>query len=277
MIVTRRGFALTPYHQRLALRVFTGAVIVSIAWALAGLTWRLAGHAGAGAITVPVSTGRAVAVPDLAPAIALAPFGRPSATDAAPATTLALKLNGTIIAQPESLSSAFIAANGEAPKPFKVGDAILSATVESIQRYRVLLRNGGRVESLSLPDPFGLQAAAQAPAPNLATGRPAGALPPAAPSTAPPPLATVPNPNGTATTAELMSKFDARPTSGGYAIGAKAPPGLQQGDVLQTVNGQQLGNPDIARDAFAKAQSAGTAQIQILRDGKRLTLSVPIR
>jgi general secretion pathway protein C len=74
-----------------------------------------------------------------------------------------------------------------------------------------------------------------------------------------------------------MARFDARPVSGGYQVGGNAPPGMQAGDVLQSVNGTKLGSPDAARDAFARAQTAGTAQIQILRDGKNLTLTVPIR
>lgn len=275
MIALRR-FEMTPYRMRIAFNLFTGFVIVTVAFALAGLTWRLAGHAGTGAITVP-SSSRPVPVPDLAPALALAPFGRGVATDAAQPTTLTVELKGIVFARPESLSSAFIAANGEAAKPFKVGDAILSATVETIRMNRVLLRNGGRVEFLAFPDPFAkAQAAAATPA-NIATGRPPGALPPMRPSTAPPPLASIPSPNGTPTTADLMAKFDARPVSGGYQVGANAPTGMQPGDVLQTVNGTTLGNPDMARDAFAKAQTAGTAQIQILRDGKNLTLTVPIR
>lgn len=273
-----RRFDLTPYRQRIVLRVATGAVIVSVAWALAGLTWRLAGHAGTGAVTVPQTrAGRAATVPDLSPAIALAPFGRGQNVDAAPPTTLALQLRGIILARPETLSTAFISANGEPAKPFRVGDAVLTGTIEAIQRARVLLRNGGRVESLAFPDPLGQAQAAAQPQPALATGRAAGALPPPAPSTAPPPLAVAPPPNGTPQTAELMTKFDATPTSGGYAVGANAPPGLQPGDVVQLLNGQPLGNPQVARDAFARAQQSGQAQIQILRDGKRLTLTVPIR
>ena len=44
---------LTPRQARIGLNLFTGAMVVSVAVALAGLTWRIAGHAGAGAITVP--------------------------------------------------------------------------------------------------------------------------------------------------------------------------------------------------------------------------------
>jgi type II secretion system protein I len=42
-----------PRQARTTLDLLTGAVVVSVAFALAGLTWRIAGHAGTGAITVP--------------------------------------------------------------------------------------------------------------------------------------------------------------------------------------------------------------------------------
>jgi general secretion pathway protein C len=69
------SLSLTPRQARTALDVLTGLVVISIAFALAGLTWRLAGHAGTGAITVPSGRSGPAVAPDIAPAIALAPFG----------------------------------------------------------------------------------------------------------------------------------------------------------------------------------------------------------
>ncbi|HWK35530.1 type II secretion system protein N [Sphingomonas sp.] len=265
-----------PARINRALDVLTVLVIVSVGVALAGLTWRLLGHAGTGAVTVPRAARPAPPPPDLAPALALAPFGKPAANgEGAPATTLAIELKGLMFARPASLSTAFIAAEG-ATKPYHVGEVVAGATIEAIETKRVLLRNGGRVESLGFPQPLA-QATPAAPAPPTATGRPAGVAPPPAPSTAPPPLAGPPPADGTSAAVAMMQKFDARPVSGGYQVGANAPVGMQQGDVVQLINGAQLGNPEVARDAFLKAQQEGNAQIQILRDGKRLTLTVPIR
>ena len=271
MIALNR-FDFGPERIRTALTLLTTAlVVISVAFALAGLTWRLAGHAGTGAITVP-ATSRVAPPPDLAPALALAPFGRAAANaEGAPPTSLPLELKGLVFAQPTSLATAFIAAG--ATKSYAVGDVVAGATIEAIQVKRVLLRNAGRVESLAFPDPL----ASATPAPPTATGRAAGVAPPPAPSTAPPPLASIPAPNAAPAAGAFMQKFDARPVTGGYQVGANAPAGLQPGDVVQLVNGAQLGNPDVARDAFAKAQQEGNAQIQILRDGKRITLTVPIR
>ncbi|MEP9359840.1 type II secretion system protein N [Sphingomonas sp. KR3-1] len=270
------ALTLTPRQARIGLDLFTGAVVVSVAIALAGLTWRIAGHAGTGAITVPSgATGPAVA-PDIGPAVALAPFGKPSVSEAGQATTLPFELKGVIAASPAELSTAFISVSGQPAKPYKVGDNVNGATIQAIRRDRVILANGGRNEFLAFPDPTltpeQRQAAAQgqaAPAPsNPVTApdgppvvRPAGA-PPAPPAAA---------------MSGLLQRFDASPVSGGYRIGDNAPPGMVAGDVIQSINGTALTDTAAAQGAFAAAQSSGNAQIQVLRDGKRLTLTVPLR
>ena len=58
------SLSLTPRQARTALDILTGLVVISVAFALAGLTWRLAGHAGTGAISVPSGrSGPAVTSP----------------------------------------------------------------------------------------------------------------------------------------------------------------------------------------------------------------------
>ena len=49
----------------------------------------------------------------------------------------------------------------------------------------------------------------------------------------------------------VLQRLDAQPVAGGYRIGAGAPPGLRQGDVLQQLNGTPLTSPDAARAAIA--------------------------
>ncbi|MFS2109435.1 PDZ domain-containing protein, partial [Sphingomonas sp. Sphisp140] len=90
---------------------------------------------------------------------------------------------------------------------------------------------------------------------------------PPAPAPAPP----------AATVAGILQRFDASPVQGGYRIGDNGPPGMVAGDVIQSVNGTSLSDPAAAQGAFAAAQANGNAQIQILRDGKRITLTVPLR
>lgn len=258
-----RRFDLTPYRMKQAVDLLTGLVVVSIAVALAHLTWRLAGNADVGAITVP-AVRSAPAVPDLTPALALAPFGRAGADgEGATPTTLQLTLKGIVFARPATLSIAYIAAGTEAPKPLKVGETVAGATISAIQVTRVLLNNGGRAEFLAFPDPFATPGAPPAGAPAPAPG--------SNPIAAPPPPPAGPSPEA------VLQRLDAQPVSGGYRIGANAPPGLRQGDVLHQLNGAALTSPDAARAAIAGAQASGTASIQILRDGKPVTVTVPIR
>ncbi|MHA6722503.1 type II secretion system protein N [Sphingomonas sp. RS2018] len=261
-----RRFELTPWRMARALDVLTALVIVSIAVALAHLTWRLGGNVDTGAITVP-PVRRAVAVADVAPAIALAPFGRAGVNgEGAPATALPLVLKGVVFARPETLSIAYIANGTEVAKPYKVGEAVAGATIQSIGTTRVLLSNGGRTEFLAFPDPFGRTTPPGSPAPATP-----GAVTAAPVSSAPPPPPAAPD------AAAVISRLGAEPTANGYRIGANAPPGLRQGDVVAQVNGQAITSPDAARDAFARAQANGTAQITIQRDGKPVTLTLPVR
>lgn len=260
---------LTPRQQRLALDLVTGAMVVSIAFALAGLTWRLAGHAGQGAITVP-SGARPVPPPDLSPAIGWQPFGQATQTEQAQPTSLAFVLKGVVFAIPQSFAVAYVSESGGTPRAVRVGEALGGATISSIQRDRILINNGGRLEYLALPDP-----AAAASAPGTPGVPPPAAAPPATSNGVPVPgTAAVPPPQGAA---QILQRLDAAPVEGGYRIGSGSMPGMRAGDVIQSVNGQPLGRGPADQAAFAAAQASGAAQVQILRDGKPVTLTVPLR
>lgn len=255
---------LSPRQTRTALDIATAAVVVSVAIALAGLTWRIAGHASTGAVTVP-SGARSLAAPaDVTAALAFAPFGKGAITDASQATALPLKLRGVFAASPADLSVAYIEVGGEPAKAFRIGEAPGGGTIEGILRDRVLLRVNGRIEYLAFPDPT-LTADQQAAAAAQPAAQPAPATPPNTP----------PSPNAVALPSALISGL--APVPGGMQIGANAPPGLQQGDVITSVNGRAINTQAQAANALAAAQSAGSAQIQITRDGKPVTLTVPTR
>lgn len=262
--------AMTPRQTRTALDLLTGAVVVSVAIALAGLTWRIAGHAGTGAITVPAGRSGPAVAPDMGPAIAFAPFGKAVVVDMPQPTGLPLELKGIVAAVPADLSTAFIAANGAPAQPFRVGQAVNGATIAGVQHDRVLLDNGGRREFLAFPDPrlspeqrqaAAAQPPGQAPAPT--GGGPA-------PVQAPP----APLPGNSAA---VLQKFGGTQTADGFRIGSGGPPGMLAGDVITSVNGTPLTDTQAANAAFAAAQQSGTAQIQIMRDGRRMTLTVPLR
>lgn len=261
---------LTLRRQRLVSNILCGVIVASVGVALAGLTWRLAGFAGSDApAIVPVASPSAGPV-DVAAAVALAPFGRPSAADA-PATALPLELRGIVLASPASASTALIAPAGGRPLPYAVGAAVGGATIREIAIDRVVLDVGGRMETLAFPK------ATVPPAP------PPGATAAAGPSDAPPPMQLLAPaaPAIAAPSAGLAERLGATPTGDGYRIGtppadAATKAGLQAGDVIRSLNGQPLGDP--ARDAatLAAAQAAGTARIEVVRGGQRVTLSMPL-
>lgn len=253
---------LSPRQTRTALDIATAAVIVSVAIALAGLTWRIAGHTSTGAVTVP-SGARSLAAPaDVTAALAFAPFGKGAISDASQATALPLKLKGVFAASPADLSVAYIEVGGEPAKAFRIGEAPGGGTIEGILRDRVLLRVNGRIEYLAFPDPM-LTADQQADAAaKPAAAQPAGAQTAAA---APPPAA-----------AAALAGLAPAP-GGGLQVGDSAPPGLQPGDVITSINGTAISSQASAASALAAAQSRGSAQIQITRDGKPVTLTVPTR
>jgi general secretion pathway protein C len=255
-----RFLDLSPRQARTTLDIVAAAVIVSVAVALAGLTWRIAGHASTGAVTIP-SGARPVAVTaDVTPALAFAPFGKGAATDATQATALPLKLKGVFAASPAALSVAYIEVGGEAAKPFRIGEAPGGGTIEGILRDRVILRVAGRIEYLAFPDPS-LTAAQQT----------AAAASPAAPA-APAQSAAAP---ATAAAGVLAAMTPA--PGGGMQVGANAPPGLQTGDVITSIGGTPLTSPASAASAIAAAQGRGSVQVQITRDGKPVTLTIPTR
>lgn len=253
---------LTPRQSRTALDIVTAAVIVSVAVALAGLTWRIAGHAGTGAVTIPSATRPVAATVDATPALAFAPFGKGTATDATQPTALPLKLKGVFAASPATLSVAYIEVGGEPAKPFRVGETPGGGTIEGILRDRVILRVNGRLEFLAFPDPSltaDQQAAAATPAQ------------PPAPAAAP---ANATNPASAA--AAALAALTPAP-GGGMQVGANAPPGLQPGDIVTSIGGTPLTGAASATAALAAAQGRGSVQVQITRDGKPVTLTIPTR
>jgi general secretion pathway protein C len=258
--------ALTPRQKRRTLDLAIALAIVSVAFALAGLVWRMAGHAGTGAVTVPTEgRARPVGVTDLGPLLAWAPFGQAAVGEPTQKTGIQAELKGLIFTLPVEQAVAFIATGSEPARAYHVGETLAGLRIEGMQRDRVLLNNGGRIEFLGFPDPKALTGAPAEPASTPATP---GFTPMASPS----PAAAAAPPAASA----LIDRLGATQVPGGYAIGAGAPPGFRPGDVVQSINGTALTDPAAANAALANAGS-GPAQITILRDGKPITVTIPIR
>lgn len=281
--------------------------VISIGWALAHLTWRLVGWDD-GRTEVAV----AATLPPLAPGgdqdvkaiVALAPFGGGAGSnlspDGLPASSLGLILKGVLLAFPAEASTALIApADGQPAMAYAVGQAVVgNAVIEAIEIDRVIINNGGNREVLAFPDLT----------PN-APGQPAqpGAITPGATPIPAPPAQPQPTAAGQAALAAAspvataqaqaqaarpaapanaapasLSSLGVAAESGGYRVGANPAPeltraGLRAGDVVAAVNGQAIGPGTDERTLIQRAMQAGNARVDIIRDGRRMTVTVPLR
>lgn len=268
-------------------RLVSLVVVVSVALGVARLTWRLVGWDD-GRKTVwtptvlqPVS-GQGGG--DLWSILGWAPFGGGGGSDGLPISNLGLVLRGVVYA-PAGGSTALISAGGGPVQVFGVGETpIGSAVIEGIESDRVILKVGGRREALLLPQAAGAPGAAPAVAP--------AAQAPVAPAPTPDaqasPVASSPVGSSPTTAPRPTSPATAMATMGvasspqGYVVSADSPPqilraGLKAGDVIRSLNGQTLGDPTRDRQVFESAAGAGRARVEILRDGRSMTLTVPLR
>lgn len=275
---------MTPRQASRAADIFTALVIASIAISLGVTTWHLLGASSTRPASAPVAIAPGGSV-DIAPALALAPFGRPDASSAPP-TSLALQLRGIILADPASASSALIAPTGGQPVAYVVGQSVPGgATIEAIAFDKVLLRTNGRLERLDLPR---ISANGQAPA-AATPPPPPGAVPTTGPSDgsgsqplqafapgSPPPGAQGGGP------LSLLDRLGAAPVGGAYRVGTSPSPeareaGLLPGDVIERINGMPATAVAADRQLLAQIMAAGPAQVEVVRGGKRVTFSFALR
>lgn len=268
-------------------------LVVSVAAALAGLTWRITGLDD-GRDRVALATGGpkpGAAVSDIAPILALAPFGGSAAT--APVSAEGMVLRAVFMAYPAAASSALVSI-GDAPAvSIMLGQTLSTgAIVDVIGMDYVLLNVGGRSERLEFPRPPTADGAA--PVTQAAQAVVAVATPTLAPSTAPAaPASTSGSGIPPSVVEQYRQRLDTNPqqvagelgvtaTAGGYRVGDNPAPellaaGLQPGDVVEKVNNQAVGSVGGDRRIVDQAITSGGARVEVLRNGRRLTLSFPLR
>ena len=260
---------MSPRLARFGVDAFAGLVALSVGVALAGLTWRLVGDPGSRYGSAPVAARVARPV-DVDAVIAAAPFGTSLAAASAQPTDQPLTLRGILLAVPREASTALISVGNAPPVGFAIGQAAGSGVIDEIALDHVMLRVGGGQQMLAFPVKAG-----GAPPPSAAP--PAVSSSPIAQSiAAPPPPAAPPAPSG------FIASLGGSQSGEGYRLGGQPPPaallaGLQPGDVIEHVDGMTVGQ--ITRDpaAYAKAAADGSAQLDVTRGGRRLTIVVPLR
>lgn len=307
---------MTPREIRFGIDGLTGIVIVSVAAALASLTWRLAGASGSDS---PVGAAvdayvRPAPPPDISGMINLPPFGRAMVAQAAAAES-SLILHGVLLANPAPASSALIApAKGQESAPYRIGDPLpTGAILERIGVDYVILNRGGQFYTLYFPDDpraGKTEMVAQAPggagnAQSQAQARegvaairallPRSVLPPEPgpqqptappPPPPPPPAGTQPPAPGTPQNSSsgnaLIDSLGATVTAQGYRVGPALSPQLRQaglapGDVVASVNGVSASALAANPGRLAQMMASGQARVEVLRGDDRVTVSVPLR
>lgn len=181
---------MTPARTRLAVDIFTAAVVISVAFALAALTWRLQGYSAVPPVAAP-SRPIASSAAEVAAVSALAPFGR-SAGNAAVVASGDVKLRAIFAAVPEAASVTLIAGPEGKVVPYSIGELTPAGVVEAIEPERVLLRSGSGLQVLSF-DPAAASSSSESEAeePRIVSvadlSDPSAELPP--PPPLPPPAA----------------------------------------------------------------------------------------
>jgi general secretion pathway protein C len=193
-------------------------------------------------------------------------------------TKLDLKLQGVILSSDPEKSWAIIGEEN-AQQLFKIGDSIPPAngvTLEKVEDLRVILNNNGQREALWLYGEDGM---------NVASQRLAAATPPPPPVPSNVQQATVSQEQlQSATSIGDVVRFMVA-TEGGKMIGYKVRPGrkrelfdqvgLKNDDIVISVNGIEVNEPQKVREVYQALKTASEANLQVLRDGG--TQSIQIR
>lgn len=190
------------------------------------------------------------------------------------AEELGLRLVGAIAGGPAISRANIQDVKTKAIGVYRIGDTVASATVEAIQQDAVVLRHEGRQLILRL---HAGTAGAEPQAAEPAAAQPAEKAQPQSKQAAFPPVQAD-------YVAEVFRQATIEPfvrndrTEGLRITGLDKIPmaelfGLRDGDVIRTVNGQQLTSKQKAFQVLMKARTQSKVDIELLRNGKSKDLS----
>jgi general secretion pathway protein C len=256
------------------------------AWQLGALSWRFAYPAATStALQVPTGgpTAPSTSLTDAAAVAALHLFGTSErsagpamATQAPtdlPETQLRLTLNGVMAADPQSASRAFIRVGTAAVAVFAVGDEVTTgAALDGVYLDRVVLRRAGRLETLRFPASEAPQVVTPRAAATVANDGPLAAIRRGLDGD-PQQLLNIIRPSPYYQNGEQLG-YRVVP---GQDRAAFSELGLNIGDVITHIDGQALTDPGTSMVALQRLAQTGQAQLTVRRDGRDLTLSLPIQ
>lgn len=195
-----------------------------------------------------------------------------------PTTSLDVTLEGVIAANEPEFSSAIIARNSK-QTIYKVGeelDGLSNVTVENIEPLRVVLSNRGKLEELWLYGEDGKK---------FATSR-ASYTPPSRSTPAPAAESRASFSRDQVSDVKTISdvvRFMVA-TENGQMVGYKVRPGrkrelfeqagLKTNDIVVSVNGIQVNEPQKVREVYQALKNATEANLEVLRDGVTQTIQI---
>ena len=263
-----------------------------LAWTAAQWTWRLLpppaspapppaarAAAASAAPADPRALARRVAAWHLFGAAPAPAPAAPAADRPLPATSLRLTLRGVVAAEDPRLAAALVADASGRERAYRVGERLPGgAELVAVRPREVVLRRGGRLETLRLPRQALEGAAPAAPAAAAAAPRPA--------------------PDAAAVVRSYRERFLQNPQSVmdlvqgtperrngrliGFRIrGVRDPEalrrlGLKPGDVVTAVNGRSLADPRQRMRLLEELTGAETLTVELLRDGTPYQLTIPV-
>ncbi|AOY87164.1 general secretion pathway protein GspC [Marinobacter salinus] len=206
-------------------------------------------------------------------------FGRPAkqagvadvVKRSAPETGLRLRLEGVLVGQRPEDSGAIVAGSNGETAYYRVGDLLPgNAELAEVESTRILIRRGGRYESLTFEEADSSALVAEVPQ------APAESSPEAFLENA---RAELDSQGVAALNAYGLNPVDASGQSGYVYDGSSAmlnAVNLQAGDVITAINGQRLGDIEQDRSLLESWRGQPQLDIEIERDGSILTISYAI-
>lgn len=188
--------------------------------------------------------------------------------ETAPETGLTLTLHGVFLAAQAKTSSAILSEDGDSAELYRVGDTLPgNAELVAVEPRRILLKRNGEVESLSFEDE------------GVAFGKVASS--------------GQRSEDGEAFLENATKALEENPEEAIASVGFRPRedgPGyvydgtneqlsdmnLQPGDVILSINGQELGDIEKDRERLEQWRSAGTLQLEVERAGTRFSFTVPV-
>ncbi len=269
--------------------------VLLLAYSLAGISWRLWPLSQDASLLVATAFpqgSRAEKASGLDGVAALHLLGETSTIEEAPVaqvidapeTRLSLTLKGIVAVSAAAEGRALIAEGSAEEKVYKVGDALSGgAVLHEVLSDKVILKRGGRFETLTLPRERALQTDATSPAKTQPSARPSPSRANAGGSmnqqlrTLRDSIATNPQ--------QAFSLIQAQPVMEGGAIkGYRVNPGKQRrlfhgtglraGDVVTSVNGIALSDPAQMASLFEQFKTADSFNLLVERGGRQTSLTV---